>query len=89
MKVRAYNKLYHQPIGKNFVVAWSMWIYRNSIAFGNFDAKPSYIINLAINLFKDMGYYNALFRIFGLDGSKGIQVRSKRCLYEVLLPKDG
>lgn len=41
--------------------AWSIWIYRANVIF---DVQPDHIINLAVNLFENMRYYNFISGIF-------------------------
>lgn len=54
---------------KNVCITWSIWTYRNNVVFRMLKAKPGHIINLAVNLFDDMRYYNLVSSFFGIYGS--------------------
>lgn len=55
-----YNKLCQQSIDKVFVMAWSIWTYKNNVLFRKHSAHLGHIINSTLNLFEDMRYYNVL-----------------------------
>lgn len=40
-----YNKLYHCPLEKNFVIAWAIWNFKNKVVFNRWDVKPAYILS--------------------------------------------
>lgn len=47
----------------------------NSVVFKWFDAQLANIVNLAVQLFDDMRYHNAVSRIFSEEGNAGTHTK--------------
>lgn len=60
------------------LITWSVWIYRNNNIFRNLHANAAHIINLPVNLFDNMRYYNVVSRIFGPNDSTDSQIKFKK-----------
>lgn len=61
---KVYNKLHCRPIEKFFVINLSIWTYKNNKESKNYDVKPGHILNLAMDMFNNMRYYNVVSNIF-------------------------
>lgn len=72
------NKSYQRSMENIFVIAWSIWIYMNSVKLKIFFVQPAYVIKLAVNPFKGTMYCQDVSRTLGLDSSTGVQIYSRR-----------
>lgn len=58
---------------KIIVIAWSIWNHRKNTVFRDWNVQPAHIINLAVSMFHDMRYYNAIYSLFGHDTNTNVQ----------------